>query len=469
MSTSAFYSRVASISLKKETTPATPVTPDQFFGINEESVVTQYPLEPAQPVSANRTMNLRAVKKAVPAPTGSIKLNIEPKQFGYLAEGVYGTLTEGNYLPMNTVVGTFQIGETVTGGTSAKSGTVAFVSTEYLLITAPTGNFIAAETITGGTSGATAKVTAFDTTVYGHRGKLPQNTMPTFTLQFNFQDTAVRYFGVRFTALDQIAQSNNIITADVKMISQQEFREGKITTATVSGAGAKQLILDQTKGLVAGDTIKLWRPGTGFMEFSAALTYTHTITTVNDDTHITVTNLQTSTIAGDLIVLAPQTATYSVGDEFAWIGSTTGKIGDALSSLAVADFEDFTYAVINAYEERHAATGFLPKDRFPAAIIQKGLTAKGSFKAYYKDETYYRLLRLNTQQAFSIACTGKAIGVTALNYEIDFIFPNVQFDSFQTSIAKDAVVNQAIPFTAYYDSTTGELAELLLINDVASY
>jgi len=57
--------------------------------------------------------------------------------------------------------GTFTVGETITGGTSAKTATVAennSVHTTYLVVTAPSGEFTALETITGGTSAKTATV-----------------------------------------------------------------------------------------------------------------------------------------------------------------------------------------------------------------------------------------------------------------------------------------------------------------------
>lgn len=57
---------------------------------------------------------------------------------------------------IGTVVGTFVLGETVTGGTSAATGKVLFVSSTVMIIQVISGTFQNAETITGGTSAATA-------------------------------------------------------------------------------------------------------------------------------------------------------------------------------------------------------------------------------------------------------------------------------------------------------------------------
>jgi hypothetical protein len=52
--------------------------------------------------------------------------------------------------------GPFQIGETLTGGSSGATGTISGVAPKCLHVTSITGTFVAGETITGGTSTATA-------------------------------------------------------------------------------------------------------------------------------------------------------------------------------------------------------------------------------------------------------------------------------------------------------------------------
>ena len=69
-------------------------------------------------------------------------------------------LAQVNSFYISTIVGTFQDGETVTGGTSAQTATVTEVNTTNLLVTSQSGAFTPGETITGGTSGATATLTS---------------------------------------------------------------------------------------------------------------------------------------------------------------------------------------------------------------------------------------------------------------------------------------------------------------------
>lgn len=56
------------------------------------------------------------------------------------------------------VVGTFQVGETVTGGTSTETATVLSVGTDEILVGSASGPFTDGETITGGTSAATGDI-----------------------------------------------------------------------------------------------------------------------------------------------------------------------------------------------------------------------------------------------------------------------------------------------------------------------
>lgn len=467
-----FYSRVGSLSVKKETTANVAVIPDKFLLFDDESIKTMYQVEPSMPIAADRTKNQRAIAKTIPAPAGDLKLSIEPLQFGHIINGLYGGVTSGNYLPISGKSGTIAVGDTVTGGTSAKTATVVFVSPEndFILVSSPSGNFTAAETITA-TSGGTATVTAFNTTVYGHVATLPAAPLPTYSLQLNFQDTAIRYTGVRFHAIDPIAQANNVMVATVKVMAQVQFRHAVVSAITVGGSGTKVIPVDQTHGLVVGDSIKIFRPSTGaFIDLNGSGVKTNTITAISAGVSVSISVLTDSTAVGDLVVLAPQTSSFTIGSELPWIGSSLGQIGADVTTLATSVMEDFTLSVINDFEAKWQAKGSRLVDRFPAALIQKGLSGKGTFKAFYQDEgQFVNKMRANTAQAFRIKALGGAIGSTGINYEVRFTFPNVQFYPFDTNMGKDIVVEQAVPFEVFKGATEGYTARVLIVTTVTSY
>ena len=66
-------------------------------------------------------------------------------------------------LNLTSIIGTFVVGETVTGGTSEETATVYEVGATYLLLTALSGDFTSGETITGeGGATGTASGTNYD-------------------------------------------------------------------------------------------------------------------------------------------------------------------------------------------------------------------------------------------------------------------------------------------------------------------
>lgn len=464
------YSRVGSISIKKETTENVAVTPDTFIPFNDEGITDDFSYSPSMPVSGNRAMNLRAIKNRIPAPNGAINLNVEPKTFGHFLNAIFGGLTSGVYFPISSASGDFTVGETVTGGTSGETANVDYVSEDFLLVSSISGAFTIGETITGGSSGETATLGTYNSTVYGHAANVPADLSDTYSLQKNYADRAIRYMGVKFHNLDALGQSDNIVTAGVQMMARSMFRHAKVTAVVTSGAGAKSIAVDQAQGLVAGDTIKVWRKGTGFLDFSAASTKTHTIDTVDAaNKEIDITNLETSLAVGDLIVLAPQTASYTVTDEFAWIGGASAKLGSDVDNLSSECLEDFTMVVTNELEERHCASGNDFADRFPSKLLQKSLQGNGSFTLANESEEFIRHARLNTEQAIEISLSGGEIESTDINYQLKMRFAEVQFDAYQLSLAQDDIINEEVPFTSFYDSDEGYSIEVLLVNDIASY
>ncbi len=468
------YSRLSYLAIKQEVTENTAVTPDVFIPFISEDIVVEYQPTPAMPVSANRVKNMRPVKTAIPAPTGTIALEIEPKTLGWLLKGIYGTVVSGPIVYLTSVSGAFTVGETVTGGTSSATATVLAFSAEedYMILGSPSGPFTDGETITGGTSAETAVVTAYDATVIGHEFKAPQQSLPTFTVEFGYANEAIRYTGVILNSLSSLGQNDNKITAEIGITARAEYKHAKVTAITTSGAGAKTITLDQTTGLVAGDTIKVWREGTGFLDFVSAGVKTHTIATVASETSITVTNLQTALAVGDRIVIAPQTPTYDISKEFFWIGGSVANLANSIGTAVTGSpicIEDFTAVLTNEIEPRHCANGVNVVNRFPSANFLKGMDASGSINKTYRDIAQIIDLRDSTQQAVVVKCTGQEIGSTGRSETFEIRVPNLQFNNFNPSISEDALLEQNIEYTCYDDPTAGYFHKALLVNDEATY
>lgn len=76
---------------------------------------------------------------------------------------------------LSGVVGVFQVGETVTGGTSGATGIISNILNTVLTLTNITGTFLVGETITGQSSGATANVITSPISVWQ---QITENTNP---------------------------------------------------------------------------------------------------------------------------------------------------------------------------------------------------------------------------------------------------------------------------------------------------
>jgi hypothetical protein len=88
--------------------------------------------------------------------SGSYSHRILNNQFGRSGFEPKHAITSTASLPITGLTGTFQIGETVTGGTSGATGIVTGRSASRVVMRNITGTWQNAETITGGTSGASA-------------------------------------------------------------------------------------------------------------------------------------------------------------------------------------------------------------------------------------------------------------------------------------------------------------------------
>lgn len=472
------YSRLGYFALKPETTENTAVIPDVFLGIIGIDVVTQYLSNPSSPIFMDRNTKINPVKGPIDAPQGTVRVQIEPKGFGSFMKGVIGAVTSGRYFPISSVTGTFTVGETVTGGTSAATATVLAVSSEadYLIVGAPTGTFtVAGETLTGGSSSATATLGVNASTVYGHEFKAPQTTLPTFTVEIGYDDMAYRFTGVRFPALNSVTQEDNIMTAELAFFGRAEFKHARVTTALTAGAGAKTILLDQTIGLVATDTIKVWRPSTqAYLDFSAASVKTHTVGSVSAGASIAITNLETALAVGDLVVLAPRTPSYSVAKELSWIGGSVARVADTMlaaltASANLAQIETFELAVVNEMEARHAALATGVAGRFPAKNHVKGFMGNGTLRRAYLDQNFLDRLRNATKTCLNIVHTGDMIGATNVYYKLDWRLPNCIFQPFQPAMDTDALLDEEMPFDLYRETSPAYTTKVLMVNDATSY
>lgn len=474
MTVNSSYSRLSYMAIKQQVSDSLAVKPDIFLPFLSENISVEYQPVIATPVSATRVANMRPVPSAIPSPTGNITIEIEPKNLGWLLKGAYGAVVTGIYLPISGASGDFEVGETITGGTSTETAVVVAVSKErdYLLVAAPSGALTAGETITGGTSTETAVVTSYEATRFGHEFIAPQYGLPAFTLEFGYLNEAIRYVGATFNSFN-LSQNDNKIVAEIGVTALSQYAHSKITAGVSAGSGTITIPVDQTTGLVAGDIIKVFRPSTGeFIDITSAGVQTKAIATIPNENSVTISDLNVNILEGDRLVIAPQTPTYDISKELTWVGGALAKMANDNMGLAGATgvcIEDFNLNLLNELEPRHCASGHNLVNRFPAKLHLKKIEATGNTTKTYVDVRQYIKLRNNDSVALAVEFVGSNIGSTQFKEEFKVRVPNIQFQNFAPNISEDALLEQQIEYVAFDAPNAGYYQKALLVNGINGY
>lgn len=156
--------------------------------------------------------------------------------------------------------GTFVVGETVTGGTSAATGVIRRLDSQNLFfITVTTGTFAASETITGGTSAATGTAT-HNVAVRTHLfTRLNSNNHPSFTI-YNVDDVGT--FRSAYCLLESIEISCEVggyVKFDTKWTGKKES----------SSSGTPSFTTDENHFLAKHGALKLASALSGLTAASA--------------------------------------------------------------------------------------------------------------------------------------------------------------------------------------------------------
>lgn len=387
-------------------------------------------------------------------------------------DGTTFTMTPSATLP----AGAFTVGETITGATSSQTAVILAVSTEkdYLLVGTISGAFTIGETFSGGSSSKKATLGTYASTVYGHEGTAPQTSLPTYTLEIGLENEAYRFGGVSFNDFSSVAHKDNIITAEVAIKALLEFKHARVQAQVTTGS-SKTITLDQTTGLTASDTIKVFRPRTGaFLDFSGSSVKTSAISSITSETALVVATIQTQLEVGDLIMLAPQTPSYSLANEFSWIGGSVARTGDTMTealgnTASLSSIEEFELSLMNEMESRHAANGTNLVNRFPAKNHLKKFAGSGKLKKAYLDQTFLDRMRNSTLTSLQVRHQADLIGATSINYLLDWRIPELVFKPWNPSMESDALLEEDMAFELYRNTTSGYSAKALLVNTVSSY
>lgn len=86
------YSKFGYLAIRKESSEGTPLTPNIYLELLSEDIVVNYNIQPVQPIAGKIDMNLRSVKDKISV-TGTVTATIDPKNVGYFLANFFGAPT----------------------------------------------------------------------------------------------------------------------------------------------------------------------------------------------------------------------------------------------------------------------------------------------------------------------------------------------------------------------------------------
>lgn len=334
--------------------------------------------------------------------------------FGYLAlkkESVAGTpvtpdtfvgiLSESvvpnfNIVPVQTIAGERERNVRSVPGQIEISGDVEFYVEPKAI-----GHFLRA------LFGAPTSQTLVAATSFRHVFEV-SNTPKTYTVDIQPADApwVHRFFGVQISKIS-FAQQNNIIKCTASLMPRKAFVNSRVLTAVAAGT---TLDLDQTSGLVAGDSILIIQKEDGYTTVQERI-----IDSITDDTSLEVTvafNAQVD--VDDIVVIKRQTTDYDQDLEFAWLGGTEIATGDDVDNTTAEDFENFNVDFMNETEQRWFG-GKEETARYPGDVLTKGYVVEGNISKFYDSESKLDKARKNDKLGLRFLFQGEdAISANAV-------------------------------------------------------
>jgi len=235
--------------------------------------------------------------------------------------------------------------------------------------------------------GAPTTQTVVASTSYRHVFEI-SDQLKTYTIDMKRADApwVHRFFGVYFTAIEFV-RSDNGIQATISCMPRKVFQEALVTTSANSGT---TLLVDQTSGIHADDTILVLQKENGYTTVKELA-----VTTVDSETQLTVATIDVQIDEGDMVVIkASATANYVQCDPFQFMNGTVFSTGTDIDNTTEFTVEDFTITLANEVEARYGS-GANEVNRYPYDMLTKGYTGEGSFTKYWDSEFFMSKARSN--------------------------------------------------------------------------
>lgn len=300
------------------------------------------------------------------------------------------------------------------------------------------------------------------TTGYTHPFTLG-DSVKSYTIEFNKGDIPFRFFGVEAKSITPSYEDNKMVM-DVAISARGQF-----SVAQLASASSTTVVLNDseratpTKGLVAGDTLRLYDVSLGTYEDVA-------ISNVNaDGKTLTVASISGTYIAGDYCWLKPLTPSYTIGEPYQW-GRTEFRFGaDAATALAATQTrveKGSGWTAMHNMEDDAGAkrSGSYMPDGFVRTIGDIEVNIKKFFKDGQEQGRFlYKLARALVIKHLSATDAGSdgtasELRVTVNDYRVK--------ENATPLVAGDIIYNNLV-LSAIYKTADAQMFDIKIINSLA--
>lgn len=450
-----------------ETTIGTAVATTVFSLLEDETMMTDVGHKKQEAIFSNLA-NTYTVLPGMRKHTGDITIAAEPNTALELFDALLPTSTLLSAYTFTVTSANATIGATYTNN-GVTFTVVATIATATTLLMTSNGAPSASGTLTKatGTGDSTITFSAASNTLntWSYTATVADTLTASKTIDISTGDLVKRFYGAMVSKITP-AWKNNEMTLKASISALGSFQGAGISTA-VFGSPSTTIVLDTTytptptAGLVVGDTIKLYTPGT----FTPSST---TITSITNGTTLVLTGNFSAYNANSsvLYLSANASPTLNLLPNFLWSNTQFcfGATASAALSATQTRLEDGTsweldYSFSNDAGEQRS--GSADPASLPRTTTDADFTAKKFF--HYPDDIQ------NMQKLTKGAVVMRHYAYTAnqaATYELRITLNHIVTPDPLPKLKPKEIEYSDIKYDVQYDNTDGQMFSVAIINSV---
>ena len=300
---------------------------------------------------------------------------------------------------------------------------------------------------------------------YTHVFGVSNNTPPnSYTVDVSLGSQVIRYWGVQASNLN-IAWEDEKMQFELDVAALGSFHGREISEVDTTDVTLKTDYDDNpTKGLVDGDLVSIVDP-TG-----AVATLNTTVSSVDDETGVTLGASAAAFSAGAMIVLRPATPSLSVKRPFLW-GLTRyffdDTVADALTASSDADNQTrldpgTELSIMNEFEENEGSKRSGGFD--PASLIRTVVDYSFKIKKFFDGPEDIKNWNALTKRALVM----KSFSGASNEYELRIALHNMTQKNQTPETESASTIYTEPDFGANYDQSDGKGVEVTVIDAVST-